>query len=43
MTGQQQEAALSNIMQKLAEYKIGLIALGAFAVVAFDHHGWFAG
>ncbi len=29
-------------MQKLAEYKIGFVALVAFAVVAFAHHGWFA-
>ena len=40
--GQLQEATLGNIKQKLAEYKIGLIALAAFAIVAFANHGWFA-
>jgi len=37
-----QEAAMGNITHKLGEYKIGLIAVAAFAVVAFAHHGWFA-
>jgi hypothetical protein len=34
---------MQNITGKLADYRIGLIALAAFAVVAFAHHGWFAG
>jgi len=42
MPRQIQEATLGNITQKLGEYKIGLIAVAAFAVVAFAHHGWFA-
>ena len=42
MSGQLQEATLGSITQKLAEYKIGLIALAAFAIVAFAHNGWFA-
>ncbi len=43
MHRQLQEATLGNITQKLGEYKIGLIAVAAFAVVAFVNHGWFAG
>jgi hypothetical protein len=33
---------MGSITKKIGEYKIGLIALAAFAVVAFAHHGWFA-
>jgi hypothetical protein len=34
---------MKNIISSLASYKIGVIAVVAFAVVAFAHHGWFAG
>jgi hypothetical protein len=40
---QKQEEELGNFMQKLGQYKIGVIAVLAFAVVAFANHGWFAG
>jgi hypothetical protein len=34
---------MKNVIKSLVDYKIGVIAVFAFAVVAFVHHGWFAG
>ena len=34
---------MTTFVQTFARHKVGIVAVAAFAVVAFAHHGWFAG
>jgi hypothetical protein len=37
-----QEDELEKVTETISRYKIGIITVLAFAVVAFVHHGWFS-
>lgn len=41
--GSRQGVYMKSFIRSLAQHKIGVAAVIAFAVVAFAQHGWFAG